>query len=252
MLEISHFCVQIDGKDILSDVNLNINPGELHVVLGPNGSGKSTLGKALLGDPHCKSSGKVAFFGESLSGLSVAQRVQRGVFLTFQSPPELDGVTVLDFLFASKTILSGEKLSQFRFKRDLIQLLKTLRLDDEILEREVNKGFSGGERKKLEMASLLIAHPKLAILDEIDSGVDVDTVSVIGETIQRFLEKDKSRSMIIITHSEKILKEVTPTSVHILCGGKIIKSGGKEIIKKVHTSGFDQFLPRKQPLPVIN
>lgn len=253
MLKVSRLTVSREEKEILSDVSLSVRPGELHIVLGPNGSGKSTLGKALLGDPHYKTSGDAFFLEKNLFSLSVEERVQAGLFLTFQSPPELEGVSVLDFLFASKTILAQTgNVSQFRFKRDLKPLFLKLRLREDVLERDVNKDFSGGERKKLEMISLLVAQPKLAILDEIDSGVDVDTVKVIGQTIHAYLKEDSARSMIIITHSEKILKEVVPSYVHILCGGRLIKSGGREIIERVHSQGFDQFLPQKEPLHVLN
>ena len=252
MLEISQLVAQCHEKEILSGVSLHVKPGELHIILGPNGSGKSTLGRVLLGDPNYKISGKITFRGKDLLALPMATRVQNGLFLTFQSPPELDGVSVMEFLYASKSILRGEKISQFRFKRDLESLFSKLRLDEKMITREVNKGFSGGERKKLEMISLLVAQPKLAILDEIDSGVDVDTIQTIGKTVQNYLAEDKSRSMIIITHSEKILKEILPTRVHILCNGRLIKSGGREIIEKVHAKGFDQFLSHKSSLSVLH
>lgn len=252
MLDISRLNVQCEGKQILSDVSLHVDPGELHIILGPNGSGKSTFGRALLGDPVCRVSGEVSFLGKDLLSLSVADRVKRGLFLSFQSPPELDGVSVVEFLMASHVALSGKKASQFRFKRNLKALFSQLRLDEDMVDREVNKGFSGGERKKLEMVSLMIAQPQLAVLDEIDSGVDVDTVKIIGQSIHRYLENDTSRSMIIITHSERILKEVVPSFVHILCQGRIIKSGGREIIEKVHADGFDHFFLSDGGLRVIN
>ncbi len=251
MLKITNLHVTHKDTEILRGIDLEVNSGELHVILGPNASGKSTLGRAILGDRKFEvTKGKIEFEEKDLSKLSTAERAKKGIFLSFQHPPELDGVAVKDFLFAAKKSTDESTTSQFRFKRALSEKCTENRLESSVVDREVNKGFSGGERKKLEMTTLLTLQPKLAFLDEIDSGVDVDTVRILARGIRDFLS-DKSRAMIIVSHSEKILKEIMPTRVHIFCQGKIIRSGGKEIIEKVHAEGFDSFLPQMEGFRVL-
>ncbi len=239
MFKVTSLHASYQGTEILRGVDLEVRKGELHVILGPNGSGKSTFVRVLLGDPKFKKSkGKIEFLGKNIEKLSTAMRAQMGLFLSFQAPPELDGVNVKEFLFAAGKSMDKKIISQFRFKKVLLEKFKEVRLETEIIDREVNKGFSGGERKKMEMASLLVLRPKLAFLDEIDSGVDIDTIRAIGRGIRDFLE-DKDKSMVIISHSEKILSKIFPTHVHIFCNGRIIGSGGRDIIEKVHEKGFD-------------
>jgi Fe-S cluster assembly ATP-binding protein len=253
MLEIKDLKAQFEDTAILKGVNLKINKGEVHVILGPNGSGKSTLGRVLLGDKkYKKTAGKILFTQKlaetpeilDFDNLSVSERAKAGFFLSFQSPPEIDGVSVKNFLFAAKKAQDPKFSSSFRFKKELKKHLTDLRLAEEFIEREINKGFSGGERKKIEMASLLVLKPQLAFLDEIDSGVDIDTVRKIGTKIREFLAEDESRSVILVSHSEKLLHEIKPTHVHIFCQGKITHSGGAEIIEKVNNHGFDHFLDK--------
>lgn len=253
MLEIKNLHAKFEKTQILKGVDLMINPGEIHVILGPNGSGKSTLGRVILGDKKFqKTEGTILFEKKNFEELSIPERVNAGFFLSFQSPPELSGVSVREFLFAAKKAADPSFTSSFRFKKELETSLENLRLPAHFSDRETNVGFSGGERKKIEMASLEILNPKLAFLDEIDSGVDIDTIKKIGESIKKFL-KDKTKSIIIVSHSEKLLQELTPTHVHILCNGKIIRSGGLEIIEKVHKYGFDAFLkkPKNEGFQVL-
>lgn len=244
MLHIKNLHAQFEDTKILKGVDFSVKPGEVHVILGPNGSGKSTLGRVLLGDPNYqKTEGSIAFNDLNFDALTPDARARAGFFLSFQSPPEIDGVTVKDLLLAAKKSIEPEFSSTFRFKKMLGKTLEDLRLGSDFMDREANKGFSGGERKKLEMASLLTLNPTCAFLDEIDSGVDIDTVLKIGETIREFLS-DKSKSLILVSHSEKLLSEITPTHVHIFYSGRIIHSGGDEVISQVHEKGFDHFIPR--------
>ena len=242
MLVIKNLHAKFEETPIIQGINLTVKAGELHVILGPNGSGKSTFGRVILGDSRYEiTNGKIALLKKDVTKMPIDERARAGFFLTFQHPPVLDGVSVKDFCFAAQSAMGGGEKSPFRFKKKLAEMCELLRLGEDFLSREVNKGFSGGESKKLEMVSLLLCNPKLAMLDEIDSGVDVDTVRVLGRGIASFLE-DRSRAAVVITHSEKILHEISPSHVHIFCRGKIIRSGGVEIIEKVHREGFDKIV----------
>lgn len=241
MLKITNLKAQFEDTEILHGVDLEVGPGQIHILLGPNGSGKSTLGRVILGDSkYEQTSGNIHFDGQDFIELEPSERAQAGYFLTFQSPPELDGVSVKEFLFAAKKAHDENFSSSFKFKKGLTQTLETLRLPGEFVDREANKGFSGGERKKIEVASLLTLQPKLAFLDEIDSGIDIDTIREIGKVIREFLQ-DKSKSIILVTHSDKLLQEIQPTHVHIFGQGVIAESGGPELIEKVQSEGFDQY-----------
>ena len=241
MLEIKNLHAQFEETLILRGVNLTVNPGEVHILLGPNGSGKSTLGRVLLGDDkYERTEGSIIFNGEAFDDLEPSERAQAGFFFTFQSPPEIDGVSVKDFLFAAKKALDPEFTSSFKFKRSLEQTLEDLRLPAEFVDRETNLGFSGGERKKIEMASLMTLDAQCAFLDEIDSGIDIDTIRQIGKTLREFLT-DKSKSVILVTHSDKLIEEVKPTHVHIFGNGQILKSGGPELAQELEKKGYENF-----------
>lgn len=252
MLEIKNVHAQFEDTKILNGVDLTVNPGEVHILLGPNGSGKSTLGRVLLGDDkYNKTEGEIIFNGESFEDKEPNERAKAGFFFTFQSPPEIDGVSVKDFLFAAKKALDPEFTSSFKFKRGLQGTLEDLRLPAEFVDRETNLGFSGGERKKIEMASLITLNAQCAFLDEIDSGIDIDTIRQIGKTLREFLA-DKSKSVILVTHSDKLIEEVKPTHVHIFGNGQILKSGGPELVKEIQTTGFDAHVKRPSPLNVLS
>ncbi len=252
MLEIKNLHAQFEETLILKGVNLTVNPGEVHILLGPNGSGKSTLGRVLLGDDkYERTEGSIIFNGEAFDDLEPSERAQAGFFFTFQSPPEIDGVSVKDFLFAAKKALDPEFTSSFKFKRSLEQTLEDLRLPAEFVDRETNLGFSGGERKKIEMASLMTLDAQCAFLDEIDSGIDIDTIRQIGKTLREFLT-DKSKSVILVTHSDKLIEEVKPTHVHIFGNGQILKSGGPELVKEIQANGFDAHVKRASSLNVLS
>ncbi len=243
MLFIDNLSASIDEKRILKRLHLEVGSGEFHVILGPNGAGKSTLGRALLGDPQVEvTSGNVEFFDQkNFQDLPTSERAKAGFFLSFQHPPAIDGVSAKEFLFAAKKSLDPDFASSFRFGKSLQKNLTSVHLKEEFIDREVNKGASGGERKKMEIASLLSLDPKLAFLDEIDSGLDIDAMKAIGSSLWDFMQTG-DRSIVLVSHTDRFLREVAPTHVHVLCSGTIVKSGGPELIDQVHSEGYCPFM----------
>ena len=241
MLKITNLHVQLEEQTILNGINLEVNAGEIHVILGPNGSGKSTLGRAILGDDkYTIPEGSIVFEGQNFMELAPAERAQSGYFLSFQAPPEIDGVSVREFLFAAKKSSNPKFTSSYKFKKELKGTFTDLRLPEDFTERETNLGFSGGERKKAEVAAMLTMNPKLAFLDEIDSGVDIDTIREIGAQLRQFTE-DNSKALIIVSHSDKLLQEIIPTHVHVFIDGKVLETGDKTLIEKIQKEGFDGY-----------
>lgn len=238
MLDIQNLTAQIEGKTILQDISFSVRPGEIHALLGPNGAGKSTLGQVLMGAAHIKvTQGEIFFKGKDLLDLPPEKRAQNGLFLSFQSPPAIDGVSLQEILLGAKKCLDPDFHSTYRLKKSVLGELENMHLSKDFWEREFNKGFSGGERKKMEVLSLLTLRPSLAFLDEIDSGIDVDALQSIIQSLQKFQEK-KETALIVVSHTEKLLKSLSPTHVHLLIDGKIKKTGEKDLLDHVHQKGF--------------
>lgn len=239
MLTISDLYAQADSTEILQGIELSVSPKELHLILGLNGSGKSTLGKVLMGSSeYTVTKGSIRFLGEEISQMPTFERAQKGIFLSHQTPPALDGISLKDMLRASeKENITMEKRSILHFKKALGQTLESVGLQKSFLDRHVNQGASGGERKKLEMASLLMMNAKLAFLDEIDSGVDIDAIKALAKGMELFLSRGDT-SIILVSHGNALIKYIEPTHVHIFSEGRIIESGGASLAHKIHDQGF--------------
>ncbi len=240
ILEINNLQVNAEDKTILNNLNLSVNQGEIHVIMGPNGAGKSTLGYAIMGHPgYIIKNGSILFDGEDITQEKADVRAKKGIFLSFQNPEELSGVTLENFLRTSRTAITGKPIRIMAYKKELYKTMETLNMSKDYASRYLNVGFSGGEKKKSEILQMLMVDPKLAILDETDSGMDVDAVKIVSKGVESF--KNKNNALIIITHNTKILEYLPVDRVHILQNGKIVKSGDASLIKQVNTSGFREF-----------
>ncbi len=239
-LEIEGLAVEIDGKRILDGVDLVVPRGEVHALMGPNGSGKSTLAYTVLGHPrYTVTGGDCRWRGESLLGLTPDERARRGLFLSLQYPTAIPGVSVVNFLRAAlkaqgKTLTARELLGRLRGE------IGALKMDDAFLSRYINDGFSGGEKKRMEIVQLAVLRPALAILDETDSGLDVDALRTVAEGVNRVRGEDMG--ILIITHYQRILDYVTPDRVHVMAAGRVIASGGRELVDRIEREGYDSLL----------
>lgn len=238
LLEIKDLCVKVGEKDILKNVNLKINKGETHVIMGPNGSGKSTLVNTIMSNPKYEiTSGKILFEGEDVTEFAADERAKKGIFMSFQSPIEVPGISVENFIRTSKSAIDDKPVSVLRFNMDLSKKMKELEMKPEYASRYMNYGFSGGEKKKTEILQMQILNPKLAMLDETDSGLDVDAVRIVSEGIKKF-KQDEEKSLIIITHHKEIIANVVPDFVHVIIDGKIVKEGDSSLIHKIEEDGY--------------
>lgn len=245
LLKIEHLTASVEDKEILKDVSLKIGRGETHVIMGPNGAGKSTLAGVLMGNPVYEiNSGSVHWEDEDLLELSVSERAKKGLFLSFQNPVEVPGISLENFVRSAIIQKTGKPIRIWSFKKDVKAALETLGMDQSYAERDLNVGFSGGEKKKAEILQLLLLKPALAILDETDSGLDVDAVRTVSKGIEAF-QADKSASLLIITHNAAILSALKVDAVHILAGGKIVAEGGPELIDRITREGFATFEGKK-------
>ncbi len=243
MLEIKNLKASINSKKILKGLNLSIKPGELHAVMGPNGSGKSTLANVLSGKNGYEISGELNFEGKSLKDISVEERAQKGIFLAFQYPLEIPGVNTNNFL---KTSLNSILKAKGNKELDTLSFLKLVKekslelgIDEKILSRQLNVGFSGGEKKKNEILQMKILNPSFSILDETDSGLDIDALKVIANGVNS--SRDKKKSFLVITHYQRLLDYIKPDFVHILSDGKIVKTGCSELAEELEKTGYKNF-----------
>ena len=241
LLEVSNLHVSVGEKEILKGVDLTINAGEVHVLMGPNGTGKSTLGFALIGNPKYEvTEGKIIFKGEDLSDVEVNNRAKMGMFLSFQNPLEVPGVTLSSFIRSALEQKTGERVKLWEFKKKLDATLDILQMDHSYAERDLNVGFSGGEKKKAEILQLLMLEPEFAILDETDSGLDVDAVRTVSAGIEEY-QKRVGGGLLIITHSTKILESIHVDQTHVMIGGTIVKTGDSSLVDIVNEKGFESY-----------
>lgn len=239
ILNIENLHSKVDEKKILKGIDLKVKKGEVHVIMGPNGAGKSTLGNILAGHPnHEYIDGIIEVDGVDITGLSADARAKAGVFLSFQYPEEIPGVTVEEFLRTAKTAVEGERQPYGEFRRKLYSKMEDLHMAESYASRYLNVGFSGGEKKKNEILQLAILDPKVAILDETDSGLDVDAIRVVYEGVKKLRREDNA--FIIITHYNKVLQYLEPDYVHILHEGRIVKTGGIELADEIEKSGYKE------------
>lgn len=242
LLDIQNIFVNIDSKQVLNGLNLQIAKGETHVLMGPNGAGKSTLGNTIMGNPiYTLSSGKIFFDGQDISELSADKRAKLGMFLSFQNPLEVPGISVETFIRSAIQQSTGEHVKLFQFQKSLKANMELLNMDSSYASRDLNVGFSGGERKKSEILQLLMLNPKFAILDETDSGLDVDAVRTVSKGIQEY-QKKQDGALLIITHSTKILESLYVDYTHVIVKGKIVKTGDGSLVRQINDNGFEQFL----------
>lgn len=248
LLSITHLFAHTGDKEILKDLSLDIETGKIHTIMGPNGSGKSTLSQVIMGNPQYEvSEGKILFEKKNIIELTPDERAKLGIFLAFQYPREIAGVTYIEFLRASYIAIQKAKNPEFKspspleFKKFLRSKLEILHMKPEVLDRNVNQGFSGGEKKKAEMLQLLVLEPKLAILDETDSGLDVDALKIVCETLKTIKKEHPEMSILLITHYQRILDYLTPDFIHVMVDGKIVESGNKDLAQKLEKEGYEKY-----------
>lgn len=242
MLEIKNLCVNIKNSDIqiLKGVFLDIKPGEVHAIMGPNGTGKSTLSKAIMGNyMYDVVDGEINFNGENIVKLPVYDRARKGIFLCMQDPTVIDGVSNSEFLRTAMGEVSGTKVNLYSFIKSMETAMKNVELDSSMLHRSLNKGFSGGEKKKNEILQMMMLKPKLIILDELDSGLDVDSLRIVCENINKYLEEKPETAVLIITHYTRVLKYIKPDYVHVMRDGKIVKTGTMDLAYDIEKNGYN-------------
>lgn len=242
LLQVKNLSAAIEEGEILHGIDLNIGAGETHVLMGPNGAGKSTFGYTLMGNPAYRvTGGSVHFDGEEITELSADKRARMGMFLSFQNPLEVPGLSLEAFLRSAIRQRTGKPVKIFAFKKELEETMALLNMDESYAERDLNVGFSGGEKKKAEILQLLMLRPKLAILDETDSGLDVDAVRTVSQGIEEY-QKKRGGALLIITHSTKILEALKVDYTHILVKGKLVHTGGPELVAEINENGFEKYI----------
>ena len=240
LLEIKDLYVNAGEKEILKGLNLNIKKGETHVIMGPNGAGKSTLANVILNNPQYKKiKGQVMFDGDDISNLPTHEIAQKGVFMSFQSPEEIPGISTMNFLKYAKNKITGKPVKIFELKKEVEKDIEELNMNKNLIERNLNVGFSGGEKKKNEILQMLVLNPKLAILDETDSGLDVDAIKIVSKGIEMF--KNDDNAVLIITHKTRILNHLKVDYVHVLVNGQIVKTSTAELAEEIEETGYAQY-----------
>jgi Fe-S cluster assembly ATP-binding protein len=248
-IENLHAVVAEDGTEILRGVNLEIGTGEVHAIMGPNGSGKSTLSKVLSGHPGYEvTDGSILFKGEDLLELEVDERARAGIFLAFQYPVDIPGVSIANFMrTAVQANRPGEEVDIFDFQEELLERMALLEMDPVFAERSVNEGFSGGEKKRNEILQLAMLRPALAVLDETDSGLDIDALKIVSSAVNALHAQSRETSYLLITHYQRILNYIKPDHVHVMVAGRVVRSGGLELAEELEASGYETF---REPVEV--
>ncbi|HEY7466520.1 MAG TPA: Fe-S cluster assembly ATPase SufC [Dehalococcoidia bacterium] len=238
VLQIDDLKVAVDGKQIVNGLSLTVPAGEVHAIMGPNGSGKSTLANTLMGHPrYLVTAGHVLLKGEEITGLSPDERARRGMFLAMQYPTSIPGVTMVNFLRAAMKAVQGKDVPVREFRERLQEALAVLKMDESFARRYVNEGFSGGEKKRAEVLQMSLLRPAMAVMDETDSGLDIDALRTVADGINAL--KSPENSILLITHYQRILNYVTPDKVHVLYRGRIVRSGGRELAAELEEKGYD-------------
>ncbi len=242
LLQINQIHADIEEKEILHGVSLNINPGETHVLMGPNGAGKSTLGHVLMGNPKYHiSSGNLIFKGNDITGESTDKRARDGIFLSFQEPLEVPGLSLESFIRSAIRQKTGRPIRVWEFHKELKKAMDVLQLDESYTQRSLNVGFSGGEKKKAEILQLMMLKPSLAILDETDSGLDVDAVRLVSEGVRAY-QREQKGALLIITHSTRILEALHVDYTHVMVDGHIVATGDGSLVDKINEEGYESFI----------
>ena len=245
ILSIDDLTVEVAGKIILKDFSLEIKSGEIHAIMGPNGTGKSTLTKVIMGDPNYKIiKGTITYNGKVINDISVNERANMGIFLGMQMPLAIEGVTNADFLRSALRAKEGDNFKLLSFIRELDKMTKKLNMDPEMIHRGINDGFSGGERKKNEILQMNILKPDVVLLDEIDSGLDVDSLKLVGESVMEYYNERKP-AILLVTHYQRLLDYIKPDFIHIMHDGKIALSGDKSLALKIEEEGYDKLVGMK-------
>ena len=240
-LEIKKLNVKVDDKEILNNFNLVINPGEIHAIMGPNGTGKSTLSKVIIGNNHYViDKGDILVDGKSIKDMPTYERARMGIFLCFQSPVAIEGISNSEFIRTAMNSNTEKPVGLYSFIKDLEKNIEDLKMDKEMIHRSLNQGFSGGERKKNEILQILMLKPKLIIFDELDSGLDVDSLKIVCDNINKYLSENKDTSVLFITHYTRILNYVKPTHVHMMNNGTIVKSGNFDLALEIEKNGYEE------------
>jgi Fe-S cluster assembly ATP-binding protein len=237
-LEVRGLHASVEGKEILRGIDLTVKQGEIHALMGPNGSGKSTLSNVIMGRPgYTVTAGKVVFNGEDITTLTPDERAKRGLFLAMQYPTEIPGVSVVNFLRTAYQSVKGEEIGALAFRTHMKEQMERLGIEDSMVQRYVNQGFSGGEKKRNEILQLAVLEPQVALLDETDSGLDIDSLKLVAESVDELVGPDLG--VLVITHYQRMLNYITPGYVHVMLHGQIVKSGGAELAHELEEKGYE-------------